>query len=293
MFILITPLKNEEQFIKKTASTVIAQTIKPALWVIVDDGSTDSSPDIIKELEKEYSWIKSVRLSEHPRDISFHLSYVCKYGIDFAIKYCSQNSIRYEYLGILDADTILQQKYYENLISEFEKEPSLGIASGCLIDRTEECDQIPEEEWGSLRQNSANRDTPRGSGRLWRKKCYFETGGCPIEPAWDTLSNIKAVNRGWEIAQFDQIRAIQLRVTSGAEGVWKGYATKGRLAHYLDRPFIVVLGGVMFFSLNKPYYQGLPYIMGYLTSVVKREPQIQDEEIKQYWRQELKGYLKR
>lgn len=290
MFILITPLKNEEKFIKKTASTVITQTIKPALWLIVDDGSTDRSPDIIRELEKEYTWIKSIRLPEHPRDLTFHISYVCKVGIDFAIEYCTRNSIEYGYIGILDADTLLQRDYYENLISEFEKESSLGIASGCLIDRTEECNQI-SEDWGLLQPNSPNRDTPRGSGRLWREKCYFDTGGCPIEPAWDTLSNIKAVNRGWKIAQFNHIRALQLRATSGAEGIWKGYLNKGRIAHYLDRPLLIVLGGTVFFSMNKPYYQGLAYIVGYTVSLVKREPKIQDEEIKQYWKKELKQYF--
>ncbi|WP_220681208.1 glycosyltransferase family 2 protein [Methanofollis formosanus] len=291
MFILITPVKNEEKFIKKTASTVIAQTKKPLLWLIVDDGSTDQSPNIIKELEKEYTWIKSIRLPEHPRDLTFHYSYVCKSGIDFAIDYCTQNSITYEYIGLLDADTLLQRDYYENLISEFEKEPALGIASGCLIDWTEECDQIREEYWGSLEVNSPNRNTPRGSGRLWRKKCYYETGGCPLEPACDTLSNIKAVNRGWKIAQFDQIRALQLRATSGAEGVWKGYLSKGRTAHYLSRPFLLVLGGGVYFSMNKPYFQGIPYLIGYLSSMIKREPQIQDEEITQYWKQQLKDYL--
>lgn len=293
MFILITPLKNEEKFIKKTASTVIGQTIKPSLWVIVDDGSTDSSPEIIDELEMEYSWIKSIHLPEHPRDLTFHISSVCKTGIDFAIDYSIQNSIEYQYIGLLDADTLLEKKYYEKMIHEFENESSLGIASGCLIDWTEDCDIISEEDWCLLKKNSANRDTPRGSGRLWRKKCYDETGGCPIEPTWDTISNIKAENRGWKIAQYDQIRALQLRATSGAEGVWKGYISKGHTAYYLDRPFLLVFGGVVYFSMNKPYFQGIPYLIGYLSSVIKRDPQIQDEEIILYWKKQLKQYFTR
>jgi len=290
--LLVTPIKNEEKFIKKTASTVIGQTIKPVLWVIVDDGSTDSSPDIIKELEKEYSWIKSIRLPEHPRDITSHYSHVCKKGFDFAIDYCSQQGLEYQYVALLDADTLLEKTYFEKLINEFERDESLGIASGCVIDDADEYLSLPEKEWGKIPSKSPNKDSPRGTGRLWRKGCFIDTGGYAIEPSPDTISNIKASNRGWKIVQFDQIRAIQLRPTSSAEGVWKGYLIKGRLAHYLDRPFILVLGGVVFFSLNKPHYQGLPYIIGYIASVVKREPQIQDEEIRQYWREQLKGYLK-
>lgn len=272
---------------------MISQTIKPVLWVIVDDGSVDSSPEIIKELEREHTWINSFRLPEHPRDITSHYSYVCKKGFDFAIDYCFNYGIDYQYIALLDADTLLEKTYFEQLISEFEHDKRLGIASGCIIDKTDECDLWYEEEWGFLEPNGPNKDTPRGSGRVWRKECYDDTGGCPIEPACDTISNIKAVNRGWNIAQFDQIRAIQLRVTSGAEGVWKGYLTKGHLAHYLDRPFLLVLGGVVYFSMNKPYYQGLPYIIGYFSSVVKRGPKIQDEEIKQYWKKQLKGYFSR
>lgn len=293
MFILITPLKNEEAYIKKTASAVIAQTMKPALWIIVDDGSTDTSPEIIKDLEREYLWIKSIRLPEHPRDLTSHISYVCKSGIEFAIEYCVQNSIEYQYIGLLDADTYLQKDYFEKLIQEFKKDQYLGIASGCLIDQVEGFDQLPETEWRELRSNSANRVMPRGSGRLWRKKCYFETGGCPLEPEWDTISNIKASAHGWKITQFNHIRAIQLRPTSSAEGVWKGYLINGEMAHYLNKPFILVLGGVAYFSLNWPYFQGLPYLLGYISAVFQRKPKIEDNDVKEFWKKRVRSIIHR
>jgi len=293
MFILITPLKNEEKFIKKTASKVITQTIKPTLWVIVDDGSTDSSPDIIKEMEKECSWIKSIRLPEHPRDITSHYSYVCKKGFDFAIDYCSQHVLEYQYVGLLDADTVIETTYFEQLIHEFERDESLGIVSGCIIDDTDECLHLPEKEWGKIPSKSPNRYSPRGTGRLWRKECFTDTGGYAIEPSPDTISNIKASNRGWKITQFDQIRAIQLRPTSSAEGVWKGYLIKGDIAHYLNKPFILVLGGAVYFSMNKPHFQGLPYLFGYISAILQRKPKTEDIEFKEYWKKRIRSIIKR
>jgi len=130
VYILITPAKNEEKYLLNVAESVISQTLRPALWVIVDDGSTDNSPDIIKNLKKHHDWIQSVRLPEHPRDITFHYSYVCRNGFTDAIEYCSKNGIDYDFIGLLDADTCLTEPYFEHLVSAFEKNPRLGIASG-------------------------------------------------------------------------------------------------------------------------------------------------------------------
>lgn len=293
MFILITPSKNEEEFIKKIASKVITQTIKPVLWVIVDDGSVDSSPEIIKELKRDHAWIHSFRLPEHPRDITSHYSHVCKKGFDFAIDHCSQHSIEYQYIALLDADTLLEKTYFEQLIHEFERDESLGIASGCIVDDADECLHLPEKEWKNIPSQSPNKDSPRGTGRMWRKECFIDTGGYVIEPSPDTISNIKALNRGWKIVQFDPIRAIQLRPTSSAEGVWKGYLSQGGMAYHLNKPFILVLGGAFYFSQNKPHFQGLPYMIGYISAIIHRKPQIEDEEIKKYWNKRITSIFSR
>ena len=92
-YILVTPAKNEGKNLPNLIHSVENLTIKPILWVIVDDGSTDDTPEIIKEAKKKHEWIQSIRLEEHPRGITFHYPYVCKKGFDFATEYCKKKSI--------------------------------------------------------------------------------------------------------------------------------------------------------------------------------------------------------
>jgi len=288
LYILITPAKNEEKHLPKVAEAVIGQTVPPILWVIVDDGSTDGTPKVIRNLESQFNWIKSLQLPPHPRDITFHYSYVCKKGFDHAIQLCKTNAIQYNFIGLLDADTVLEAPYFEKLSTEFNKNIRLGIASGHITD-------MPDTEirWADIQDNEPDKPLPRGSGRLWRKECFFETGGYPIEPSPDSISNVKANLRGWEIRQFGHIRAIQLRDTSGAQGLWNGYRINGSMAHYLNKHPLLVLFGSFSYLIQKPYYIGLAYLYGYLLEWLKGSPKINDPEIRDYyWNKRLKEYIK-
>jgi glycosyltransferase involved in cell wall biosynthesis len=287
-YVLVTPAKNEERYLPKVAESVIGQTVLPVLWVIVDDGSTDDTPKVIKNLENRFGWIKSIQLPSHPRDITFHYSYVCKSGFDYAIQLCKTNAIRYDFIGLLDADTVLEASYFEKLSAEFDKNSQFGIASGHITD-------MPAKEicWADVKKDEPDRPLPRGSGRLWRKECFFETEGYLIEPAPDSISNVKASLRGWEIRRFGHIKAIQLRDTSGAQGLWNGYRIRGATAYYLNKHPLLVLLGSFSYIIQKPYYIGLAYLYGYLLEWLKRSPKIKDPEIRSYyWNNRLKEYIK-
>jgi glycosyltransferase involved in cell wall biosynthesis len=282
VYILITPAKNEEKDLPKVAESVISQTLRPALWVIVDDGSTDNSPAIIKNLEKQCDWIQSIRLPEHPRDITFHYSYVCKNGFTCAIEYCSKNSIDYDFIGLLDADTCLTETYFEQLISAFVKDPGLGIASGGIY----------YDSNGTLQWIRILEKYPAGTGRLWRKACFFETGGYQVEPSPDSISTIKAGLNGWKTQNFKEIIAVQTRPTSGAEGVWKGYTIDGKNAYYLNKHPILVFLNFMDFSTQKPFYIGIAYAYGFLKAFIRRDKKIDDKQIKDYyWNNRIHEYL--
>ena len=287
-YILVTPAKNEGKHLPKVAEAVIDQVVLPTLWVIVDDGSTDETPEIIEDLEHQFNWIRSIKLPPHPRDITFHYSYVCKNGFDHAFDLCEVNGIQYDLIGLLDADTVLEKTYFKKLSLEFNKNTLLGIASGHITD-------IPDGEvcWADIKKDEPDRPLPRGSGRFWRKECFFEVGGYPIEPAPDSISNVKATLRKWEIRQFGYIKAIQLRNTSSAEGLWNGYLINGSIAYYLNKhPLLVLLNSFSYFT-QKPYYIGFAYLCGYLWDWFKRSPKINDSEIRDYyWNDRLKEYIR-
>lgn len=278
MYILITPVKDEEKHLPKVAESVIGQTVPPTIWVIVDDGSTDSTSEVIKNLKLRFNWIKSIELPKHPRDITFHYSYVCKNGFNHAIQLCKTDAIQYDFIGLLDADTVIEAMYFEKLTAEFNRNFRLGIASGYIIDVLDD-----EFRWEDIKNDKLDHPLPRGSGRFWRRECFLETGGYIIEPSPDSISNVKAKLKGWEIKQFGHIRAIQLRKTSGAQGLWKGYMINGSIAYYLNKHPILVLLNFIHHTFSKSFYLGIPYFFGYIIAVVKNEEKISDIEINNYY----------
>lgn len=274
IYLLVTPAKNEESSLDEVANSVVKQTIRPMLWVIVDDGSIDKTPAILKNLECNYDWVKILTLPQHERDITFHYSYVCKKGFDFILEYSKSNNICYEYVCLLDADTILMKNYFELIIDEFEKDLTLGIASGGVY----------YYHNSQLKWERTNENLPRGTGRMWRKNCFFDTNGYSIEPAPDSISNVKALNRGWKIRQFKDVMAVQTRRTSSGEGLLKGYKKNGYMAYYLNKHPILVLLIFLNYSIKPPFYLGIPFICGYLCSLLRQEDRIIDPEIRDYFR---------
>jgi len=65
-YVLITPAKNEEAFVRKTLDSVVRQTVLPERWVIVDDGSIDRTAEIVESYAMRHPWIELVRRAQDP-----------------------------------------------------------------------------------------------------------------------------------------------------------------------------------------------------------------------------------
>lgn len=274
-YILVTPVKNEEKSLYNLIESVVSQSIKPVLWVIVDDGSTDETANIIKEAELKYDWINIIQLDESIRNLGIHYADVCRTGFDFGVRYCKINNIQYEYIGLLDADMVLCTDYFNKLIKKFENNSKLCIASGGIYHIDNKFNEIWEKGWDDL---------PRGGARIWRRKCFEETGGYLLTHSADAVSNIKAQLMGWETKQFKEIKAIQSRMTSSAEGFWKGYEMRGFYSYYVNTNSLLVMLKGINYLFKKPYYIGIAYFCGYIKSLIRREKQIDDEEIRHYYK---------
>ncbi|MDK2782822.1 MAG: hypothetical protein PWQ32_411 [Thermococcaceae archaeon] len=275
-YILVSAVKNEAEHLAEVIESVCRQTIKPKLWVIVDDGSTDETPKIIDKYKKEYDWIKSISLPiGHQYDIFYRYAYVCKLGFEYAINYCRKYGISYDFIGLLDGDTVIEEKYFEKLIDEFKKDPALGIASGGIY---------YESPKGLILEKTYHYFA-RGTGRLWRKECFFDTGGYLLEPSPDTISNILAISKGYKSKRFDHIIAIQKRKTgSRSIASWKNYLKKGELEYYFDKHPILVLLNAIYLTRQYPFYGGIPYLIGYISSILKRAEKIRNPIVRHYFR---------
>jgi len=272
-YILITPCKNEGDNLPSLINSIVAQEIKPIVWVIIDDGSTDNTPDILKFYQKQYIWIKVLHLSENPRDVGLHLAGVMKKGFDYAIDYCRLNGLEYDYLGNVDGDLILPSTFFKNLLNEFNLNPRLGVASGGT-DYTINNKKV---------RAKLSVNEPSGGHMLIRRTCFEECGGLPISHAVDSVLKAKARLRNWQTKRFEDNIATEIRDVSNAEGYWKGKVQSGRSAYYLNLNPLHVIVKAIKYTPKKPYYIGIAYLFGYLSDLIKRKEQIEDSEIKQYF----------
>ena len=198
-YILISPIKNEELYLSDVIESVLNQTIKPELWVIVNDGSTDRTAEIVEGYKNKFNFIKLVTMPDSQYDVYIHYAHICRVGFEHAINYCRKNRIQYEFIGLLDGDTMLEINYFEKIIYEFKKDPNLGIASGGIY----------YSSLNGLSWERADENFPRGTGRLWSRDCFFCTGGYALDPAMHTISNTKALLKGYKTRQFKDIIAIE------------------------------------------------------------------------------------
>ena len=272
-YVIVTPVKNEGVIFSSLVQSMASQTLKPVLWVIVDDGSTDNTPEIIRKAQEEYNWILSIQMNSSKRDLGLHIASVIRTGFDFAIEYCKKNRVDYSYLGNVDGDLTLEHTFFANLIKEFEKDPELGIASGGT-------NHIIGDK---IIHAKLREDEPSGGHMLIRKRCFEECGGILLTYAWDSVLKAKARLRGWNTKRFEDNIATEIRDVCSAEGYWKGFFHSGKSDYYLSyNPIHVLIKGIIY-SFKKNWYTGFAYLAGYLDSIMRRERQIEDKEIKKYF----------
>jgi len=130
MLAIITPVKNESRRLIHTAEQLISQSFIPKRWLIVDDASTDTTPNLIKKLERDYEFILRICISKRSGyDAVFGYRRVVRAGFDYALGFCR----KLKFLGVLDVDIRPEKNYYEEIVNAFENVHRLGVASGLFF----------------------------------------------------------------------------------------------------------------------------------------------------------------
>ena len=296
-YILVTPARDEEKNLPNLIISIERQTIKPVLWAIADDGSADSTPNIIKKLINKYDWVRSVRLKPSKEIHGTRYGVVCAEGFEYAERYCERHRIHYNYVALIDSDEIVEPRYFEKIFEKFATNPKLGIASGWVGEgdvylmleeiRAKGGTGDQEKLWAlfgteKIPLEITRNDYPNGSGRVWRRECYMVSKyGRVMGP--DTISTIKAKLRGWETWRFLDIHIIGRKSATGL-GPWKYYQIKGAAGYYWYYPKRIILINGTFFLTKPPHYIGISYFLGYLKAVVGKTERIQDKEMIQYFK---------
>ncbi|HYT19694.1 MAG TPA: glycosyltransferase family A protein [Candidatus Polarisedimenticolia bacterium] len=270
-YCMITPARDEEQFITGTIESVLCQTIRPLEWIIVDDGSTDSTSAIIDRYAERYTWIRTLRREN--RGFRSRSG-----GVEaFLDAYSIVQSHDWEFLVNLDGDLTFAPDYFEKCFEHFHNTPRLGIGGGTIYDKVGERVQF----------DKAPSFHVRGGTKIYRRECWEKLGGLVGGLGWDTVDETKANQLGWMTQTFSSLELIHHRRTGVVWGTW-GNAVNDGEADY------IVGYHPLFFSLkcarqifNPPYVvRGLGIAYGFLRGLVRRTPRIGDRELRAYLRQQ-------
>jgi glycosyltransferase involved in cell wall biosynthesis len=191
-YVIITPAYNEEKHIGQTIDSVLSQQILPKVWVIVDDGSTDGTADVIKRKAEQHTWIRYVFRPKTDGQTYFASSvYAILAGLE------EISVIPFDYIAILDADISLFDSYYETIFQLFSQDPKLGIASGNSADRVGE----------RIKKHLYDRRSCGKAIMVFRRQCYDDIGGLmPMKYGGeDTCACFMARMKGWKTWAFHEL----------------------------------------------------------------------------------------
>jgi len=214
---LVTPARNEAALLEATIRSVVAQTVRPLRWVIVSDGSTDGTDDIVKEYAARHDWIEYLRMPERRerhfggKAIAFKAGYERLQGLD------------YDVIGNLDADITLEKDQFELLLEKLRENPRLGVAGAPFRDGTQQYDY----RFTSIEHVS-------GACQLFRRACFEEVGGYkPVQLGGvDLIAVISARMKGWQTRSFPERVCTHHRKMGSAERGTLEIAFKGGMADY-------------------------------------------------------------
>lgn len=278
-YLVISPCRNEMEFLSKTLDSVIAQSLRPALWVIVDDGSTDETPAILADYAARHDWIRVV-----PKPDRGHRA-VGPGVIEAFYAGLETVSEDFPYLCKLDLDLDLPPRYFESLIERMEADPRIGTCSGKPYVRRG--DQLVSERRGD--------EMSVGMTKFYRATCFDAIGGFVREVMWDAIDCHKARQLGWKAVSWDHpdLNFEHLRPMGSSEmSIYEGRRRHGRGQWFMGSDPLYYFATCVFRGLEPPYVLGgMAMLQGYLGAWMRGARQLDDPElrafIRRYQRQAL------
>jgi glycosyltransferase involved in cell wall biosynthesis len=285
--ILITPARNEADLIEGTIRSVVAQTVQPIKWLIVSDGSTDGTDEIVQRYAAQHPWIELLRLPER-RDRQFAAK-----AHAFNAAFGRIKDIPCDVIGNLDADITFDPGYLEYLFAKFAENPKLGVAGTPFVE------DFSKSGAHTYAHNFANLDHVSGACQLFRRECFEKIGGyIPIKGgAIDWIAVTTARMRGWQTRTFTDKVSFhhrKLGTGSGKSTILSMRFHYGRKAYYVGgHPVWEILRGVFQMRQHPFAIGGLAFISGYVFSALRHTERPVSPELIAFHRSEQIGRLKK
>ncbi len=272
-YVLISPCRNEADYMRQTLDSVVNQNILPAKWVIVDDGSTDATPAILAEYAARHNWIQVVTRQDRGHRA------VGPGVIDaFYTGYSAIEPNDYEFLCKLDLDLRLPPRYFALLMQKMAQDPLIATCSG----------KAYIEEHGELVNERHGDETSLGMTKFYRVTCFQAIGGFVREVMWDGIDCHQCRMKGWKACSWDEpeLRFVHLRpMGSSQQGIYTGRMRHGYGQYFMGTGFLFMAASALSRFNQKPYVLGgLATLWGWLSSALRRKPRYDNAEFRTFLR---------
>lgn len=273
-YVLITPARNEGKNIERTITSVVAQSLPPVRWVIVSDGSTDGTAEIIENYIADYPFMELVRTGSDSK-----YNFASKVDA-FNVGYARLRDVDYDYIGNLDADVTFQRDYFECLLEKLDENEKLGIAGGMVGQFVENKFIRPDYNVNSV----------AGAVQMFRRRCFEEIGGyLPLRfGGIDAVAEVMARMCGWQVRSFAELTVHHHgRIGVAERGALSAKWRFGKRDYSMGmHPLFMLLKAISRFR-KKPYVIGGLFTMGgYMWSLIRRVKTSIPRDVVEYTRTE-------
>jgi glycosyltransferase involved in cell wall biosynthesis len=285
-YCLITPCRDEARFGRRTLDAVTSQSVPPARWVIVDDGSRDETPALLAEYARRFPYIQVLRRADRgDRKLGGGV-------IDaFYDGYAAIDPGEYPYVCKLDLDLDLPPRYFEILMQRMEAEPRIGTCSGKPYFPASDPDARPAfpltDTAGFVSEKMADENSV-GMIKFYRTSCFRQVGGFVRELMWDGIDGHRCRQLGWIPVSWDdpELRFVHLRPMGTSHRNW----WTGRVRHGFGQYFMgttpAYLVAAALYRMTRPprIVGGVAILWGYFRSLLRRDPRYEAPGFRRFLR---------
>jgi biofilm PGA synthesis N-glycosyltransferase PgaC len=279
-YAIVTPARNEARFIEKTVQSIIAQTVRPVKWVIVSDGSTDGTDEIVKKYAGAHPWIELVRMPERQERHFAGKVHAFNAG------YSRLKDVEYEAIACVDGDVSFEPGHFEFLLQKLSEEAELGLVGTPYRD--------PFNPMYNYRYVSIEHVT--GPCQLFRRSCFEQIGGyVPVKSgSIDRIADIAARMHGWKTRTYTEKVYLHYRPTGTAQqGVLRAKFKDGVKDYSVGSSAIWQACRAVYQMTRKPVVLGgLMLAAGYAWALIRRVERPVPPEMVVFYRREQMHRLK-
>ena len=274
-YVLISPCRNEAEYLREAVDSVLAQTLRPAKWIIVDDGSTDETPALLASYAERHAFMTIVRREDRGRRS------VGPGVIDaFYAGLSSIDVSQFEYLCKHDLDIVLPPRYFQGLVERMEADPELGTCSGKPYFRSAKDERLIPETCGD--------EMSVGMTKFYRVRCFEEIGGFTRAVMWDGIDCHRCRMEGWSAWSWDdpELRFVHLRpMGSSDKGILTGRMRHGAGQYFMGTNLVWMLASAAHRLFHRPFFiGGCATLWGYLRAMFRRAPRYPDRQFRKFLR---------